>query len=401
VRPDARGGHSEPAAGDHEAMRVDEVHFNHDPDAATSDALTIRQDGAAGSLITAPEWRAGQPAKPAAYAAAALGAEVWIKVRFSGGPRDGKLRIRAIDAAGPYSSPSGCIGWLLGFLVRLLRALFGNVLGDAAARKVTFDAQGRSPLVGFRLVHHKLQSAGVGVHSTTWRWQVRQGGSWVDFDTTSHKIYLVLAVPAGPWVQTSADDVRLPWVSALETACAWALGAKTADEAAARVTRAVDTQPLASYTPATMFGWVSYQLGAYLAAIGGGAPFVMNCTDCANAVTTLSNLLGCDLWEGRFFNMQTRSFLTLSGDPSVASDWVTWSWSYHEICWLASIAPAARVYDGCLQLDMDDDDTDAVHVARHPIEMPFDQGGADDYKPRLIAGGTGNLENIPRRRPVA
>jgi hypothetical protein len=223
----------------------------------------------------------------------------------------------------------------------------------------------------------------------------------VDFDTTSHKVYLVLDVPSGPWVQTSADDVQLPWVSALETACMWALGAKTADEAAARVTRAVNTQPLASYTPVTMFGWVSYQLGSYLAAIGGGAPFVMNCTDAANAVTTLSNLLGCDLWEGRFFDMQTREFLTLSGDPADPADWVPWGWSYHEICWLASMTPSGPVYDGCLQLDMDDDDTDAVHVARLPVKMPFDQGGADDYKPRLIASGPGDLENVPRRRPVA
>jgi hypothetical protein len=381
-------------------MKVEEVHFNHDPSSASSDALTIRENGSPGTLIQAPEWRAGLAAKPAAYAAQALGSQVTIKARFSGGPPKGKVRIRAIDAWVPPASPGGCLGWLVVLIAQILRALFGNVLGDVRKEWVTFDAAGNSPLVTFRLIHHKLKTSGVGVHSTAWKWQWKQGSPWTDFDATSHKVYLVLGLPAGPWVQTAADDTQLPWASALETACSWALGAMTPDEAAARVTRAVNTQPLVSYVPATMFGFSSYLLTSYLAAINGSAPFVMNCTDSADAVTTLSNLLGCDLWEGRFFNMQTRKFLTLSGNPANLADWVSWSWGYHEICWLSAIALAGLVYDGCLQLDMDDDDSDAVHVAQHPIKMPFDQGGPDDYKPRLIASGTGNLENVPRRRAV-
>ena len=32
---------------------------------------------------------------------------------------------------------------------------------------------------------------------------------------------------------------------------------------------------------------------------GPGLGGMVNCTDSANTVTTLSNLLGCDLWESR------------------------------------------------------------------------------------------------------
>jgi hypothetical protein len=89
-----------------------------------------------------------------------------------------------------------------------------------------------------------------------------------------------------------------------------------------------------------MFGFGSYYLSSYLTQLNSGSPFQLNCTDCADAVTTFSNLLGCDLWEGRFFNMVTRKFLTLNGNPAVEADWVSWTWNYHEICWLRLPLPS-------------------------------------------------------------
>jgi hypothetical protein len=162
----------------------------------------------------------------------------------------------------------------------------------------------------------------------------------------------------------------------------------------------VNGQKAQTYTPSTIFGFGTYYLTSYLAQLNGGSPFQLNCTDCADAVTTFSNLLGCDLWEGRFFNMVTRRFLTLSGTPANDPDWVSWSWGYHEICWLGSIGPNELVYDGCLQLDMDDNDADTVHVAQLPVKMRFGSTLPTDYRFRLIASGAGTLENIPRRRAV-
>jgi hypothetical protein len=380
------------------AVRVEEIHFNHDPNAATADALTIRQN-AAGAPIAAPEWRTGAAPAPAAYARFAVGPTVAIKAVFSGGPAGGSVEIRARDADFPPPRPPGCFGWLVWVLALLLRALFGNVLGDVRKTPVSF-AGGTSGLTTFPLRRHRLKTAGVGVHSTRWKWQYKSDSGWVDFDETQHTIYLVLDVPRGPWQQGGGDPTQLPWVDALEHACRWAVGARTKDEAAARITRAVNTKPTQSYTPATMFGWTTYSLGSYLAHLASGLPFSLNCTDCADAVTTFANLLGCDLYAGRFFNMDTRPFLTLDGNPATAGDWVTWSWSYHEICWLQQIGQNELIYDGCLQVDMDDDYTDGVHVARHPVKMRFGMSAPDDYRYRLIDSGLGTLENIPRRRRV-
>jgi hypothetical protein len=382
-------------------MRVEEIHFNHDVNSATSDALNIRKN-AGGSAIQAPEWKYGFLAEPAAYAAAALGAQVTIKAKFSSGPPDAARKIRAVDAWVPPARPSGCFGWVVYLIALLIRSLLGNVLGDTDEELVAFDGAGNSGLVTFTLVNHKLKTSGVGIRTTEWRWQVHKKGSWHDFDSTQHKIYLVLDMPNGPWNQnTAGNNTQLPWTDALDKACLWALGAKTKDEAAERITIAVNTQPNQSYTPMTIFGFSPpYHLSSYMNQLDGGAPFQLNCTDCADAVTTFSNLLGCDLFEGRFFNMVTRKFLTLNGNTAVEADWQSWNWGYHEICWLHQMGQNELIYDGCLQVDMDDNDADLVHVAKHPVKMRFGMNVSNDYRYRLIASGNGNLENIPRRRSV-
>ncbi len=376
-------------------MQLEEVHFNHDPAAASGDAMTIAKDKASGA-VTAPEWRRS-PVKrdPAAYALGAIRGPVTIKARFSGGPIEGMRRIRAVDASPVPPRPSGCLGFLVWLLQALVHALFGTV-GEVLERGVAFDAHGRSALETFTLDASYLGAAGfVSKRNTVWRWQYKAKGAWHDFDTSEHTIYVAVDLPTAPWVQ-SGDATQLPWAMALDKACLWAIGTKTKDEVAAAITREVNRVANVSYTPATMFGFGDYQLASYLTHLGGGA-FVMNCTDCADAVTTLANLLGCSLAEGRFFNMQTRPFLTLSGDPGNAADWVSWSWGYHEICWLGDYS-SNTVWDGCLQLDMNH--TPGVHVAQLPVKMPFDTPSADDYKSRLIASGSGSLEGFVRHRRV-
>ncbi len=377
-------------------MQVEEVHFNHAA-GGTTDALNLRASRT-GPVIAAPEWRRGAAPLPALYASATVGSTITIKARFSGGPNQGAVRIRAIDADLPITEPSGCLGALIAAIVRAIRALFGNALGDVGEQQVAFT-KGVSGLVTFSLAAHRLRTCGVSKRTTRWRWQRFQGGSWVDFDKTEHTTYVVLDLPRGPWEQT-AGSTQLPWVDALDKSCAWALGATTKDAAAEKITKAVNGQTIQRYTPATTFGFSDYQLTAYLAALNAGAVFSLNCTDCADAVVTFANLLGCDLFEGRFFDMHTRRFLGLSGRPEVDADWVDWSWNYHEIGWLEQMGVSEYIYDGCLQVDMDDDDADTVHVARHPVKMRFGDTLPDDYRRRLVESGTASLENQPRRRAL-
>ena len=384
-------------------MKIDEVHLNHDPNAATSDAFNIRQN-ASGSPIAAPEWKDGMLPKPAAYARSELGPNITIKARITGGPPNGTRKVRAIDPWVPPTSPGGCIGWLIVLIARLLRALVGNVLGEVMEKEVSFDTSGDSGLQTFTLKGHKLGVAPVGIRQTTWTWQALGKETWVDIGTSQHKVYVVLEIPHAPWEQSGVpgNNIQLPWADALEKSCAWALGSKTLDEAAERITKAVNTRPSASYTPATMFGSTQYNLTGYINALDDPTSFVMNCRDCANAVATLSNLLGSDLHEGVFRTMDTRLFLTLGGHPANAADWVTWSWSWHEIVWVnPTMGPNELIYDGCLRVDMDNNYADTVHLAKHPIKMKFGTttDGAN-YRYRLIDTGTGTPDPPTRRRQV-
>jgi len=376
-------------------MQVEEVHFNHNPGSVVGDALTICRNGTTGAIV-APEWTRGTGRRePAAYARDVAG-PVTIKAKFSGGPANGTVSIRAVDAnAPPAQPPAGCLGLISWFFQKLINALTGTI-GDVAATFVSFDGSGTSSLVSMPLNSPWLAQDGfVAKRNTVWRWQQETDNNvWTDFDTTQHTIYVVLDTPTAPWVQ-AGDATQLPWADALDTACTWAVGARTKDDAAARITDAVNRVPNVSYTPSTMFGFTDYYLKSYLNALSGG-PFMMNCTDCADAVTTLSNLLGCNLAEGRFFNLDTKPFLTLSGDASNPADWVTWNWSYHEICWLNDFA-SNTVWDGCLQLDMSNT---PAHLAQLPVKMTFDSPSPDDYKSRLIASGTGDLEGFNRHRRV-
>ncbi|HHT9153256.1 MAG TPA: hypothetical protein ACFYEM_06995 [Candidatus Hypogeohydataceae bacterium YC40] len=386
-------------------VKVKEVHFNYDQNSATADALNIRKNQTIGTLIQAPEWREGQPSQPAAYAVNALGNIVRIKAKFSNGPEKGTLKIRAIDAYMPPPEPSGCLGWLVYWLLLISQAIFGNVLGNVKEKDVAFNAQGNSGLEEFELVNHRLKQSGVGIHTTTWKWQFKQGNQWVDFGTTDHKVYLVLDIPAGPWQQQvmsgGMENTQLPWVDALEVACAWALGATTKGMAARKITEGLNANSLLSYNPITFFGSSPYFLSSFLGQLKAGNPFQLNCRDCADAVTTLSNLLGCDLWEGVMQSLNTRKILGIGGNAAVELDWKNWSWGWHEVAWLHAIGQNEHVYDGCLQLDMDNNYNDLVHIAHLPIKMKFGQNDPNDYRYRLVESNPCTLENVPRRRQVA
>ena len=388
-------------------MNVTEIHFNHDTTSASSDAINMRMN-ASGFPIQAPEWQQGQTPKPATHAMKALGSTITVKAKFRDGPPNGSRIIRAVDARIRFSNCS-LWDWFIDLIKALFGWFFGYVLGDVKPKSVSFDAAGNSNLQTFTLSYQRVRSRGVGIYYTDWIWQYRSRckgfpwmGTWVTFDKTYHKTFVIVDMPQGPWDQSTAgNNTQLPWADALDKACVWAMGAKSKDKAAERITKSINTQSNQSYTPATIFGFTPpYHLTSYMNHLDSAATFSLNCTDCADAVTTFSNLLGCDLWEGRFFDMVTRKFLTLNGNPAVEADWVSWGWSYHEICWLSVIEQNAFIYDGCLQVDMDNDYSDLVHIAKHPVKMRFGMSDPGDYRYRLIESGTGNLENIPRRRSV-
>ncbi len=390
------------------------IEFNHDPTSATTDALTIRRN--ATTFVTVPEWQRGVSVNPedspAAYALAQVrGHAVTIKAQFRATTPLTSVQIRALDADVQPPGPSGCLGWILQLLYALLRALFGNVLGEPGARLVTFGAGGVSGFEEFTLQHTRLDKAPVGVYTTRWRWQYRKkGGPWKDFDTSAHRVYLVLDTPSGPWQQTPYDaaNTQLPWTDVLDYACAWARLATSADDAAAKITASVyDLGPGTVTYDCPGGGGSRYSAGvfnctAFIERLRGGAgngQFV-NCSDCATFVSSFANAVGCNLVQGVMgYSFQLNELLAIGSNVwQTACGWG--SFWYHEVAW-DTVGAAGNVWDACLQVDGDADPKTAPHTPLLPVKLRFGNPGDLLYRDRLSPGGNCNpLPGTAQQRTV-
>jgi len=327
------------------------------------DDVAVPTEPARGTPVPSPEFVAGARSEPAAFVM---------------GTRPG---VRAVLCRLPgYESGSYEIG-------------AAGSHGDVRIRRVqpVFGTSGLSDPIEFELSNPLPQRVDRLPLSLDW-FARRAGSSSVPkaIGSTTHGIYLTVAHPVAPWQET------MPWVDALDLACTWAAGSTTTEEVPEAITRAVNGLPNLRYHAAATFGGAIYLLSSFLWLLETGTGFHVNCTDCANTVVTLANLLGCDLVEGRVFDLTTRRFLKLAGDPASDEDWVSYEWNYHELAWLHGMGPRRVVYDGCLQLDTDENDADAVHVPELPATIPFER-----YRDLLVANGPCALARSPSRRAVA
>jgi hypothetical protein len=397
------------------AIQLEAIKFNHDPTSAASDALNIRRNGT--TMVTVPEWRRGVSVSPedspAAYSIADTKGHtltIQAQLRATGtGPRE--VEVRAVDPVIDPPGRDGCIGWLLRLIAQILRALFGNVLGEVKAQWVSLPAVGASQFLTFELVSARLWNAGVGVRTTTWRWQYRsrRGGPWTDFATTTHRIYSVLSLPTAPWQQAPyvATNTQLPWTEALDYACRWAFFKTDAVGAGGAITRAVfDLGPsVIEYDcpggGSTRYAFGGLDLSAFLDRLHGGIGrgIYVNCSDCATFVSTFADLVGCDLWQSQMgwgFDLNAN----LSIGASIWQPSCGWSgFSYHEVAWTGACDVADRVYDACLEVDGDADPTSPPHTPLLPVNMVFGPTGSGQYRDRLATpAGRPNCDPQPGTR---
>ena len=381
-------------------VRLVELHFNHDPDSHHSDAFNIRAHGGTPGLIQAPEWTAERPDEPAvaAYCSNTLRNPVTVKARFAEGPANGTLRLRAIDALRTPSKPGGCEPngcgeWLRYVGGVFVRAIAGNLLGEVQASDVAFDSAGNSGLIELELVDHLIGYGAVIAREGAWRWQYESDGSWADFDTTDHRIYVVPEMPRAPWQQApyGEDNIQLPWITALDVACRWARFAATREDIARQVTTHLNGTRHCAYDGSSAFTFRdTFNLTTFLAHLGNtDRPFSVNCTDCAHAVTSLANLLGCNLAAGEIDRVGGSSFVTRHilplGSAAEHSSWAQRNWDYHEVAWWeGDIGEHGLVYDASLKVDMDDNQSDTVHEAQLPAGMVYGALGPADYHYRLM-----------------
>jgi hypothetical protein len=391
------------------------IKFNHDTGSAAGDAINIRRN--ATTFVTVPEWQEGVSVNPedscAAYAKSSIGSNsVTIHVNVGRtGDDPGSVEVRAIDADVDPPEPGGCGGFIIRMIRLFLRALFGNVLGEVSARTVTFTGT-ETGFQPFTLTRHRINTAGIGAYTTSWRWQYRVGnGSWTDFALTKHRIYLVLSIPTGPWQQApyNATNTQLPWTDVLDHACAWALTKTTPDDAAAAITQRVYAlgPSIVEYdcpnNGSSHYSGGSFDCTAFIDLLKGGVGNGrwVNCSDCATFVSTFANAVGCDLWQS-----QMREFFNLN--PILAIGSTTWEtacgfpgFMYHEVAWKGACTAAEEVFDACLQVDGDPDPTTAPHTELLPTNMPFGNPGDGQYRSRLCPpgpSGQGSCNPVPATR---
>jgi hypothetical protein len=395
---------------------LEAIKLNHDPTTASHDALNLRRDRT--TFIDVPEWRRGVSVSPedapAAYSVQdAGGNELTIQAQFSAtpvGPRS--VEIRAVDPVVDPPGEDGCLGFLRRLIAQFVRAVAGNILGEVAPQTVQLPHTGLTPFITFRLVNGRLRNAAVGVRTTTWRWQYRaiESSTWIDFATSNHRIYVVLAMPTAPWQQQPYDlsNTQLPWAMALDKACNWAVLKSDPVAAAGAITLAInDLGPsrLAYDCPGGGVTHYGGDISALLDRIAGGPGRgqYVNCSDCATFVSTFANLVGCDLWQSEM----GWGFML---NPGLAIGSSTWEptfitgFSYHEVAWTGGCDRPDHVYDACLKLDADADPTSPPHSAFQPIDLTFGSPGSGEYLDRLVPPASRNAcvpqPDTRRRRMV-
>jgi len=412
-------------------VRLDSITFNHDPANFHNNALNIRKN--ATQTINLPEWQLGVSVNPedslAAYTKKeTLGNTITIQVQLSSTSATGSERyqIRAVDAVAAPKRPTNCWEWFVYIIQSIFMTLFGNVLGNVKMRYVTLPAGGHTTEL-FELENLQLWNLGAGIHYTTWNWQYRKKFSlasigsifspWTTFQTTKHKIYLILEEPKEIWRQLpfNASNINLPWTDVLDKSCVWALGAQSTDEAACGVTKNIfDLGPSVITYDCPGGGGTHYTdysstfyLTDFLERINGGIGYgeYVNCTDCATFVSTFANIMGCDLWQSQMRqSFQLNPFIAIgaSGWYPGCPSWGGTSFNYHEVAWTGGCTENDYIFDGCLQVDQDSDPTSAPHQATYVCNMRFGFPGDMEYRDRLSPNdnpnGSARCNPVPSSR---
>lgn len=283
-------------------------------------------------------------------------------------------------------------------------------LGGVRRKTVTpvFNASGLSYPIDFELMWPLPGSVGKPVVRLDWYARKSPGPSIpVSVGSASHRLYLIIAKPTQPWV------TEIPWVAALDIACGWASGAATVDAAATRITEVYYNCGMVKYDDirgATYYGSATYMLSEMIERLNGGPGLgqKVNCTDSANTVSTLSNLLGCDLWQCQMgWHFDLNPILAIGYPPS--NPWPQWGgFSYHEIPWKGACMQNDRMFDGCLMVDGNNDPTTAPHAWMLPTNMLFGDCTTMNYRLRLCPPGANGCDKCQpqpgttrQRRPIS
>lgn len=380
---------------------LEAIKFNHDPNSATADAFNIRRNET--EVVNVPEWRRVISVKPedspAAYARDELkGRTPTIRVKFSFldfDPAIQSIKIRALDGhLTPRMNSSESSRLLVDLLTLALRhAGLDNVLGSVVEREISLDSGEEYEL--FHLHDARISSAGVSASDIIWRWQyLTNSTDWIDFATTTHRVFTVLAMPTSPWQPESYENsnTQQPWAEVLDYACRWAESATHVGQAAKLVTERVYElgrglvyydNPSSGNTSFTIDSPYSFDCTDFLLLLRGQTnrhgPGV-NCDDCSAFVASFANILGSRLSEAKM----ERSF-PLHPHRLIGSALEPKEFSYHSVAWAGACSEDDEVFDACLQLDSDAKPEKEPHLWFTPTNLRFGRPGEQLYRFRLTS----------------
>ena len=295
--------------------------------------------------------------------------------------------------------------------------LNGTLLSDLGATTVSFTS-GESGYADFTMSGAVASVVGLNA-ANSYTWRVRSiNGTQLSTpkavaSTGPHKTYVILGEPVEPW--SNEPNVRNnAWSTALDLTCQWASGKTTQQQVATAVTKEINECDRFVYDIAggvpyytrnnALFLGEQFDLTAFIDRVNGGegAGILVNCRDCASAVVSLSNLVGCDLWcnrMGKYF--KTRMILPI-GCIQLSEE----EFTFHEVAWEGQCRDQDLVYDSCLQYDVDETPGVEPFVLDSPCGVMFSDGSELSplaYRERLAKDGEDgygscvNLNEVKRR----
>ena len=113
---------------------------------------------------------------------------------------------------------------------------------------------------------------------------------------------------------------------------------------------------------------------------GLGAGRLLNCSDCATAVSSFANLLGCDLRQVQLgpCSFTTNPIKLISHKREKREPF-----GGHEVAWKGNVTDEGRVFDACLQLDGDSKPDQPPFSPLLPTNIRFGSASARDYRFRF------------------
>lgn len=220
------------------------------------------------------------------------------------------------------------------------------------------------------------------------RFEYQEGGNWYSIpgrQATRHQIYTLIG---GSKLSTSggasSDAREMPFVAAVDEACvSFATPATTQTAAGAldAITRAVyskkgltyDTyQGMSAYYDSGDLWSPDFAFSDFLSGQSRGN--VINCTDCANIVSTYARSVGVDMKIvilGSDFRLNFIKGIGSSQWKKDIFDWGGDAFSYHAV---ASTNAGSTVHDACLAVDDGPNPGSfEARVERLPIDMSLDR----------------------------